>query len=484
MPEAEARSEFWPAVEDLVPGKFEPTPMGRAFAVETVLPLEEQAAGVPLGGFLQVPIHLLTAACGSLPGGASLRFLGATRAERATAPLPGLPGDLSPSQAVFLDTETTGLAGGTGTLAFLVGLGWFEPCDGQPSAFVLRQYFVRDYPEEPAVLAALTRLWRPGWLLVTFNGLRFDWPLLETRWALNRMRPPSPAGHLDVLRAARRLWRGRVGSCALSNLEAALLGLRREVDVPSYLIPSLYFDYLRRRDASALPAVFAHNRQDILTMVALATLAGRRLQAPLAADTDATELAALGRTLLALGRHEEGLACLRAAIRACSPEGEGSHGLRPRLPAPTPASEPRGFGPSASTTRTLPLPTPARSDAGATGACGRADGLRRRLVAELGWALKRLGRWAEAVELWQSRLGQARPELEAFVELAKYWEHRAGDLEAARQLVLGALKHLEAGALGLDAGQEAAARRALGQRLARLERRLGRLQAAPLHRAG
>lgn len=173
------------------------------------------------------------------------------------------------SNAVFLDTETTGLAGGTGTAAFLVGIGFV---DGE--RFRVRQYFMRDYHEEAALLAALAEDLRRFRQLVTFNGKLFDVPLLETRYNLDRNRfPLSEAPHLDLLHPARRLWRARLESCRLQFLETELLGLRRSGDIGGDEIPRIYFDYVRRRDARAIARVFRHNQLDIVSLAALAVLA-------------------------------------------------------------------------------------------------------------------------------------------------------------------------------------------------------------------
>ncbi len=170
------------------------------------------------------------------------------------------------SGAAFLDTETTGLAGGTGTAAFLIGLGFVEG-----DRFVVRQYFMRDYHEEAALLCGLAEDLRRFTQLVTFNGRSFDVPLLETRYRLDRGRfPLEGAPHFDLLPPARRLWKARLDSCSLQSLELALLGLRRHDDIPGEAIPGVYFDYVRRHDARAMARVFNHNRTDIVSLAALA----------------------------------------------------------------------------------------------------------------------------------------------------------------------------------------------------------------------
>ncbi len=169
-------------------------------------------------------------------------------------------------EALFLDTETTGLAGGTGTVAFLIGLGWFEG-----DAFVTRQLFARDYGEERATLLALRELLGEKHFLVSFNGKAFDANLLAARFIMNRL-PDPLAGlpHLDLLHPARRLLRHRLADRRLGALETALLGFEREGDVPGSEIPQRYFDWLRRRDGRLMADVFEHNRIDILSLAALA----------------------------------------------------------------------------------------------------------------------------------------------------------------------------------------------------------------------
>jgi uncharacterized protein YprB with RNaseH-like and TPR domain len=178
-----------------------------------------------------------------------------------------------PYQAfAFLDTETTGLSGGTGTYAFLIGVGRFE-FNPQTSdyEFRLAQFFMRDPIEEPAQLAALEEFLAPCQVLVTFNGKTFDVPLLSTRFLVHGWRTPlAELGHVDLLQLARRLWPHRLSSRTLPNLEAHILGtLRSDEDLPGWMIPSLYFDYLHDGDARPMSKVFYHNSMDVLSLVAL-----------------------------------------------------------------------------------------------------------------------------------------------------------------------------------------------------------------------
>jgi uncharacterized protein YprB with RNaseH-like and TPR domain len=217
-------------------------------------------------------------------------------------------------KAVFLDTETTGLAGGSGTAAFLVGLGWL---DGD--RFVIRQYVMRDYHEEAALLAEVAREVRRFEHLVTFNGRSYDVPLLETRFKLNRNRwPLGEARHLDLLHPARRLWKLRLESCRLQVLEARLLGIHRVEDVPGDQIPQIWFDYLRSRDARALARVLEHNRLDILSLAALAVLAAQWVEEDHAHD--ARDLFSLALVLERAEQHDRSDVHYRRALEQPMPD--------------------------------------------------------------------------------------------------------------------------------------------------------------------
>jgi uncharacterized protein YprB with RNaseH-like and TPR domain len=291
------------------------------------------------------------------------------------------------SRCVFLDTETTGLAGGTGTLAFLVGIGSFEA-----KAFCVRQFFLRDPDEEAAMLAALSERMEDGQAIVTFNGRGFDLPLLQARYVLARLRPAWLAlPHLDLLMPARRVWRDRLPSCALSSLEANVLGVQRERDdVPGYLIPQMYLDYLQTGDAREMPRVMYHNRQDILSMVTLAAQLCQTFADPLAAEfIDPADLVSLGKWYDDLNMPVEAERAWRAALQR-------------------------------------ELPTTSRATA----------------LVRLGALLKRQDRRSEAVVAWEQLAQASEWDVTAHVELAKHWEWHAGDLgqaivwtQAAQQIV-------------------------------------------------
>lgn len=215
----------------------------------------------------------------------------------------------------FLDTETTGLAGGTGTMAFLTGIGWISP-----RGFELRQYFLRDHGEEPSALTAMSEFLGQFDVLITYNGKAFDQPLLESRYVLARIRPPfARLKHIDLLFSARRLWRLALDSCRLKELEARILGVERKGDPDGALIPNLYFEWLRRRDAAPLEPVFEHNAIDILSLACLTAVVPLAFQDPGRLKNGA-EMVGLARWLRNEGRLEEAAALMRAALRRSLPE--------------------------------------------------------------------------------------------------------------------------------------------------------------------
>jgi hypothetical protein len=278
----------------------------------------------------------------------------------------------------FIDTETTGLAGGAGTLAFLTGVGSFEE-----NAFVLRQYFLREPSEEPAVIAELAAslAQRAGW--VTFNGRAFDVPLLETRFTLNRRRAPFAARpHLDLLQPARWLYRGRLASCSLSSLESHVLGVpRTDDDVPGELIPWMYVHYLRTRDPREMRRVIYHNAIDILSMV---TLAAHLIEAFETEPGHSTSpLGPSDWLRLARWHDHDG--------RAAEAEAAYRRALAGKLSLPE-----------------------------------RAEALEH-----LGVLLKRLNRRAEAVPAWEQWASFSIDDAIPHIELSKYYEWKTDDLTTA-----------------------------------------------------
>jgi len=349
-----ARTE---GLESLVDGLEIDTPYGPAFVHEDVFPVGHFHGNHTLGELLTLSPEVAA----QIGGDASLALI-----------------DLG--RALFLDTETTGLAGGTGTFAFLVGVGAFNT---ENATFEVQQYFLRSPAEEPAMLHALAQRLDAHEAVVTFNGRGFDMPLLRSRFTLARMRPRLlDAPHLDLLMPARRVWRGRLESCALSSLEHHILNVQREqADVPGFLIPEMYVRYVRTGDASEMPRVMYHNLLDILSMVSLST----RLITLFAAtasptlDTGADDWLALGKWYDDLARTADAEAALRKCLAA----------------RPDPST--------------------------------RAAALFR-----LGVILKREGRRDEAVRVWEA-LSESKtwPGIQACVDLAKHYEWHTPNLERA-----------------------------------------------------
>lgn len=209
--------------------------------------------------------------------------------------------------ALFLDTETTGLSGGTGTIAFLVGLAWWSAEDER---FVTELLFLPNFASEAAMLEHLEGRLRAAKFLVTFNGKSFDLPLLKTRFALNRRAFPFEGPHLDLLHVARRLHRGRDFGVRLQSLEQALFGLERVDDIPSAQVAQAYLAWLRGGDSAPVRAVLEHNVQDVLTMVGLVALYGRP---PSESALRGKELVAAARTATKAKAPEQARAVLAAA---------------------------------------------------------------------------------------------------------------------------------------------------------------------------
>lgn len=314
-----------------------------------------------------------------------------------------------PDGVVVLDTETTGLAGGTGTFAFLVGLGRFSGPD-----FVVRQFFMRHPGDEPALVETLANELARAETLITYNGRAFDMPLLETRLRLHGRAEPLDVLHLDLLAPARAIWKHRLPSCSLGEIERAILGVTRAVDAPGWMIPQLYFDYLRTRNVASLEPVFEHNRMDILSLARLAALV-HGWEAGLDDPDDAIDA-------LALALHR---------VRRAE-DGATLDGLRRRWQTPHAPSE-----------------------------------LRLRALRELSQRLKRRKQFDIALDEW--RAAQRDPSravrLYAAEELAKYLEHREHDAEAAL-----AITH--AAAEGALLARDSVALAAFRRRATRLERKL------------
>lgn len=237
--------------------------------------------------------------------------------------------DSPPERWAFLDTETTGLAGGSGTYAFLTGVGRIVP-DG----FRVRQFFLREYVEERSALAALAAHLSEFDVLITYNGKSYDQPLLETRYRMSRHKAPfARLAHLDLLHGARRLWKLRLESCRLIELEQQILGFEREGDLAGELIPYVYFEYLRSREARPLIPIFHHNAMDILTLACLTAVVPAAFRSTGVASLARVgvrrgeDLTGIARWLLAAGEFAQSLELFQRAVDAGLPDKLLFHAL-------------------------------------------------------------------------------------------------------------------------------------------------------------
>ncbi len=291
------------------------------------------------------------------------------------------------AKTVFLDTETTGLSGGTGTYAFLTGIGFWEE-----SGFKIQQYFMREFREEKSLLQELGRRLAGTKLLVTFNGKGFDFPLLESRFVLSRLPfPLREAYHLDLLYPARRLWKLRLKDCSLGNLENKVLKFEREDDVPGNVIPALYFNYLQTGRPYGINTILEHNRQDIFSLAQLTIRAADHLLADRPDENwFPEELLGAGRYFQTLGHGQLSLSFHEAALQR---ELEGDLAIE--------------------------------------------------AMVRLARLYKSRRESAQAIPLWE-KLTQthSRFSLEACECLAIYYEHQASDLDRALSFVHHALAEL------------------------------------------
>ena len=296
-----------------------------------------------------------------------------------------------PEKWLFLDTETTGLAGGTGTYAFLVGLAWWDA-----GGLQVEQFFMRDFSEEHSLLHELSARVASRPVLVTFNGKSFDWPLLESRFTMTRsITVPKLAAHLDLLHPARALWKLRLGSVRLVELErhvldAPRLGWHRDDDVSSAFIPQFYFDYLRGGPTEPLAGVVRHNQMDLRGLAALFGKINALLSEPGAAgETQSLDLFGLSRFLQRRGE----------AVRA---QSACSQALEIGLPAE----------------------------------------FRPRARRELAQMAKRRGEHDRAAEIWQEIAADPQEGIYACEQLAIHFERHAKNLSRAAEFAQLALLRL------------------------------------------
>ena len=351
-------------IDEILSGMFVKTPFGESFVCENFFPYDFRCGEIILSQIFKSSTHKLS------------HLVGDKRVD-----------NIDIRKTVFLDTETTGLSGGAGTFAFLIGLGYFT--DDQ---FCVRQYFMRDYDEEQAHLSALNELLLKFENVVTYNGKSFDLPLMESRFIMSgiEMNLKDPA-HLDLLYPVRRLWKKRLENCSLSTVERDILGVYRENDVPGYLVPEIYFRYLKTKDAREIKGVFDHNLQDILSLVVLTAKINDFFREPLNDTISPLDIYSLGKIYDKRKEYTKSTFYYNEALK---------YDL------------------------------------------SREDYLETlRLVS---FAYKRQGKWMEAEKAWKDAIDKSQEFIYyPHEELAKYYEHQLRDYEKAKHIVAEALSLVE-----------------------------------------
>jgi uncharacterized protein YprB with RNaseH-like and TPR domain len=346
-------------IEEWLTGEEVETAFGRHFETEKRYESHRRHGSADIGALADLPVDLLD----ELSGGAISR--------------------VPPEEWAFLDTETTGLAGGAGTCAFLIGIGYIAR-DG----FRVRQFFMRGYPEEASLLDAVARRLAQFRVLITYNGRAYDQPLLEARYRWRRARSPFAAlKHLDLLYGARRLWKLRFEHCRLVDLENRILGVERQGDLPGALIPYVYFEYLRTRLAAHLLPVFQHNATDILSLACLTAIVPHAFRDPGGLPLlHGAEMAGIAAWLKEAGEMVRARDLFRRAVDA-----------------------------------------------------GLADELLFRVLWDLAAIERRLGNEDGAVQVWTDLSGSPNPfRVRALEELAKHHEHRLKDRTRALEFTQAA----------------------------------------------
>ncbi|HPH95929.1 MAG TPA: ribonuclease H-like domain-containing protein [Anaerolineaceae bacterium] len=351
------------SIEAIIPqGFYRQTMHGEIFCIDHLYAPDYIHGQVPLQ--LTAPLDMLAAWSGQL--------------EAAS---------LAPSDFAFLDTETSGLAGGTGTFAFLVGVARFLE-----NGFTLTQFFMRSPADEPALLTALTEYLASCKAIVTFNGKSFDAPILNTRYTLQGFTSPLPGlYHFDLLSLARKLWRDRLPSRALGFLEPNILGIGRSDDeIPGYLVPEYYLDYLHTGDATLMKGVLYHNDLDITSLAALMCHTAALLADPFSPSTlPGLDLAALARLFEDLKQYETAIRLFEKSL---------AEGMPPDFYWKT--------------------------------------------VERFATLFKKQQNWPAAVDLW-ARAADHGDDY-AFLELAKYYEHVAKDKPMAIHWTQAAIDRINA----------------------------------------
>ena len=340
-------------ISDLVQGSWINTHFGDIFRAETVYDLAEPYGNLDLRKIFGINTNLYSEVFSITPPETTQRLL-------------------------FIDTETTGLAGGTGTVAFLIGLGFIES-----PTFVIHQYFITQMNHEEGMLELLQQVITNFSCLVSYNGKSYDIPLLNSRFVLNRMQPiPENMEHIDLLHPTRTFWKYSMENCKLKTVETDLLGLYREDDIPGEMIPDAYFDYLRSRRIDKIERIFYHNRFDIITMLANLILI---MDAYKSSDPDMNPLIDYAKARM-FNRKKD----IDRSI------AHYKHVLNSKI-------------------------TVSR---------------RQKTSLELALLYKKTGQWEKALSLWENLLDDRYPfSTEPYIELAKYYEHHIKDYQKAKLII-------------------------------------------------
>lgn len=272
---------------------------------------------------------------------------------------------------LFIDTETTGLMGGTGTVAFLIGVGYFKDND-----FFIEQYLMRDYDEENAMLNDIKKLLLSFDIIVSFNGKSFDLPLIQTRLILNRLKMPDFNLHVDLLHSARRIW-SFLDSCSLKSLENNVLNFKRIDDIEGYLIPSIFFRFIEVKDLELLKPVLEHNSYDILSLVTLFTHL-KEIHLGKHKKLNSHEFFHMGRIKEKQKEFENCIKYLKKAVETA-----------------------------------------------------QENDIKYRAYKKLSWQYKRINQYEKAVEIWQKMIKERGAVIFPYVEMAKYLEHKQKDYKKA-----------------------------------------------------
>lgn len=343
-------------IQHYIPGQNVVTEYGSCYSVSTKYPMSYAYGHHSLGSVVKLDAESVCVA------GKNSQFF-----------------SFDPRDCVFLDAETTGLCGGTGTYAFMVGVGFYEGL-----TFHVQQLLMRDFDEEASLLSALSKRVRNRRYIVTYNGKSFDVPLIESRLVMCRMQAAfSSMEHLDLLHAVRRVWGRSLEDCRLGTVEQRVLGVKRLRDIPGEEIPYRYFAFLSSGDASELPLVFEHNRNDVLFLPVLLKEVCSAVKDITHRTLSPIDFYSVGMVYDSLKKRDETLRFYKKALKSLTGSAKAVAAYR------------------------------------------------------LGMAYKRLGRWDEAISSWERILGSES--YGAYEELAKYYEHVSKELDEAEAVVVKAL---------------------------------------------